>query len=240
MADNADNYDLDKEGEDHDEENEIYEHDDEYSLEDDEDPDDEEEEGSEKAAEDNKTKKERHTPAWKLLLEMMINPVEGWKRIRRSKNSVEDVSRECFYPLIGIAAASCFLECLWKHSISLNIATINALKTFVAFFFGYFLVLMLIKIFFPKAIKSISESDYGKKFVMYNLSTLALFYILYGCLPMIGPILVFLPIWTIYLILRGSGFFVFPSEKASLLRTLLCVFIIGTPIAVYWIIDLFL
>lgn len=217
-------------------EEETAESDDEYSLEDDED----EEEGEEEYGEEG-TKKRKSTPsAWKLMLGMMLNPVEGWKKIRRSRLSVEEVARQCFYPLTGIAALSCFLEIFWQRSIGLNVATINALKVFVAFFFGNYLALMFIRILFPNALKEIADTEYGKNYVMYNLSTLALFYILYGCLPMLGPVLVFLPIWTIYLIIRGSRFFMLPAEKASLLRTLLCVFIIGAPILVYFVLDIFL
>lgn len=182
----------------------------------------------------------RHITAWKLMLKMMINPVEGWKNIRREDMSVDDVAKECFYPIIALAATSSYLECLWEKNIGINQATINALMVFVAFFFGNFLILLLIKLFFPKSQKEIADSDFGKKFVMYNLSTLALFYILYGCFPMIGPILVFLPLWTIYLVLRGSRFFMFPNDKRNLLKTLLCTFIIGAPVTVLWAIDLIL
>lgn len=213
-----------------------------YSLEDDDPelPEDNANTEDEEGEREVNAKRLNHTAAWKLMLRMMVNPVEGWKNIRRASASVEDVAKECFYPITGAAALSCFVECLWKNSIGLNLATINALKIFVAFFFGNYLILLLISWLFPREQKEIADSDFCKKFVMYNLSTLALFCILYNCLPMIGPILVFLPIWTIYLVLRGSRFFMFPTDKASLLRTLLCIFIIGTPIAVYWTFDLFI
>ncbi|MDE5663184.1 MAG: hypothetical protein K2I37_04035 [Muribaculaceae bacterium] len=182
----------------------------------------------------------RAAPAWRLLIGMMINPVEGWKKIRRARRSVEEMARDCFYPLIALAALSCFLECLWHSDYTLHMAVINAIIVFVAFFFGNFFVLLLIRWLFPKEISGIAGTDFGKKYVMYLLSTLALFYIAYRCLPMIGPVLVFLPLWTIYLSLRGARFFMLPEEKANLLKTLLCIFIVGAPIIVYWIMDLFL
>ncbi len=231
----TDEYNLDDMPEPHlPEDSESYDSEEEYSLEDDDTDASEDEETPEEA------KRPPHPSAWKLLLGMMINPVQGWKNIRRAQLTVEDVGRECFFPLIGIAAVSCFLEFFWQKSLGLNQVTITALKVFVSFFFGNFLVLLLIKWTFPKDIKDIADSDFGKEFVMFNLSTLALFYTLYGCFPMIGPVLVFLPIWTVYLVLRGSRFFMFPQDKGNLLRTLLCVYIVGTPLAVYWILELFL
>lgn len=182
----------------------------------------------------------RPTPAWRLLIGMMVNPVEGWKNIRRSKRSVEDVAKDCFYPLTALAASSCFMECFWHRDHTLKMAVVDAINVFVTFFFSNFLVLMLIRWIFPKSAKQIADSDFGKKYVMYLLSTLALFYILYHCFPMIGPVLVFLPLWTIYLSLRGARFFMLPEEKSNLLKTLLCVFIVGAPVLAYWIMDLFL
>lgn len=214
---------------------------DEYDIDDyQEQPDSDEEEEGTYSLEDEEPEDPPHPAAWKLMLRMMFNPVEGWKNIRRANTSVDDVAKECFYPMTGLAALSCFAECFWRKNIGMNLATINALKTFVAFFFGNYLVLLLIKWLFPADVKDSADSDFGKKYVMYNMSTLALFYILYNILPMVAPVLVFLPIWTIYLVLRGSRFFMFPVEKASLLRTLLCIFIISVPVAVYWTFDLFI
>ena len=178
-----------------------------------------------------------HKKAWRRMLYLLFNPIEGWKKIRRADMNAEDVARECFYPLTAIAAVSCYLECLWNSNVGLKQATVDAVNVFVAFFFGNFLVLMLIKLLYPKEEKRIADTDFGKQYVMYNLSTLALFYILYRCFQMIGPVLVFLPIWTIYLALRGTRFFKLPQENSNLLKTLMCIFIIAAPIAVYWVMD---
>ncbi|MDE6010288.1 MAG: hypothetical protein K2F87_02420, partial [Muribaculaceae bacterium] len=197
-----------------------------YSLEDDS-PENEEEVDDWKQKK-GKKKRPPHPSPWKLLFEMMINPVEGWKKIRRASTTVDDVANEMFYPLMVLAAISCYGECIWRAGIGFQQATINGVKTIVSFFFGYFLVMLMIRLCFPKIHgEEVIESDFGKKFVMFNISTLALFYILYDCFPMIGPVLVFLPIWTIYLVLRGSRFFMLPASKAPLFRTLLCVFIVG-------------
>lgn len=177
---------------------------------------------------------------WNLLFRMMINPIEGWKRIRRADYSPELTARKCFYPLIAISSASCFLDLLFTEESTLSNCVIKGITTFVAFFFGFYLVMMLEKIFFPAPYKGIADSEFGKIFVMYNLSTLALFQTFYQCLPMLGPLLAFLPIWTIYLIIRGARFFKFPVEKRNLLVTLLVLFIIASPIIVFWAFDMIL
>lgn len=176
----------------------------------------------------------------RMLLAMMINPIEGWKSIRRSGMTPEAMARGCFYPLLAVAAASCFLECLYNSATTLSMAMVEGVKIFVAFFFGYFVCLMLIRLFMPADKKKIADSSYGKQYVMYLLSTLALFWVFYSALPMLGPVISFLPLWTIYLSMRGARFFRFPDDKKNLLTTLVCLSVIGAPILIYWIFDLLL
>lgn len=215
---------------------------DEYSLEDDDDdvseyPDEEEINEDDNQPDDNHD----HGPnlIW-VLIRMMINPVEGWKRIRRLGITYEDAGKRCFYPLAALAAASCFISALYDASITLNDCMIAAVKIFMALFFGNFLTLLMFRWGLPKEFKGISDSNYGKVFVMFNLSTLALFYVLYEILPMLGPVLVFLPIWTIYLSTKGCRFFHFPQEKGNLLMTLIALYILLSPIVVYWAFDILL
>lgn len=202
----------------------------------------EDEEGKEDEERDSAddSKQKRTTNPLILLLEMMMNPVSGWKKIRRARLTPEKVASGCFYPLIGIAAASCFMECVYESAVTLSMGMVNAVKVFISLFFGNFVVLMAMRIFLRGEYKSVPDTTFGKEYVMMLLSTLALFLTLYECLPMIGPILVFLPLWTIYLAIRGIRFFRFPEEKQSLWTTLICLSLLGAPIGVYYIFDILL
>lgn len=220
----------------------------EYSIEDDEEKDDEEDEEDEENLEDEEQpegddddgEEKKDQSPFMLMLEMMINPVNGWKRFRRAHFTTERVGAGCFYPLVGIAAASCFIDCFYDNSVTMSMAMVSAVKVFVSFFFGNFVALMALHLLMPGKFKDLPDTPFGKQFVMLMLSTLALFWTLYECLPMLGPILFFLPLWTIYLTMRGVRFFRFPEEKKSLLTTLICVSILGSPFLIYYIFDLFL
>lgn len=221
----------------------------EYNLEDedeleynDEDNDEieEEDEGRDPDDPDNDLNKEvkiRRPKPIRLMIDMMLNPINGWKKIRRSNMKYEEVASRCFLPLIGIGSLSCFLKCIYDTSLSISIALISAVKIFVALYLGNFLALLMIKLLMPKNYKDIANSNFGKQFVMFLISTLAIFYALYQCLPMLGPALTFLPLWTIYLAIRGCKFFHFDSEKGNLLVTLICLAIIFGPLCVYWLLD---
>ncbi len=182
----------------------------------------------------------KRSSSLKLLFSMMINPVEGWKKIRRAKMSPETMARGCFFPLLAIAAASCFLECLYNSATTLSMAMVEGVKIFVAFFFGYYVSLLFIRVLMPRDKKGIADSSFGKQYVMYLLSTLAIFWVLYAALPMLGPVIAFLPLWTIYLAIRGARFFRFSDDRKNLLTTLLCLTILGAPILMYYIFDILL
>ena len=44
--------------------------------------------------------------AWRLMLEVLSNPVEGWKSIRRNKLSPAKTQSECFYPMVSVVRGS--------------------------------------------------------------------------------------------------------------------------------------
>ena len=46
---------------------------------------------------------------------------------------------------------------------------------------------------------------------------------------MLEPILVFLPLWTVYIICRGVRFLKFPKEREHLATGILCLLTVGMP-----------
>lgn len=193
---------------------------------------------SDKEAEAEKTPKTQSP--FLLLVKMMLNPVTGWKEIRRANMPPDELSRRCFYPLLAIAAASCFIELLYDSSKTVSDCMVLAVSVFSSAFFGNFLIQILAKASLPEKLKKLTETRYFKDYIIYCLSTLAIFFILFTALPMISPVLVFLPLWTIYLAIRGARFFRFPKEKSNLLKTLFCLYIIGAPVAIFWVFDMIL
>lgn len=213
-----------------------------YSIDEDNEEIEDEEEYDEDIDKDDNEKENHHKKPspLKLLFSMMLNPVEGWKNIRRKGLSVDQTSSQCFIPFVALAACSCFMECIYNSATTLSMAMIEGVKVFVGLFFGNFLALAATKMLMPKNYKDIAVSSFGKKYMMYLMSTLAIFMILYEFLPMIGPIIAFTPLWTIYLAMRGAKFFRFPEEKRNLLTAVMCMIVVASPFAVYWIFDILL
>lgn len=172
-----------------------------------------------------------------LLFKIMSTPVEGWKEFKRRRYTVEEVSNGCFYPLVALAAVSEFAEMIYTTA-SLSTCLLRAVTAFIAFFFGYFTIILLSGVFLPKVSVMKVKGVLGKEFVMMNLSTLTLFFTAINLFKMIDAVLVFLPIWTIYLIYKGVRILRVPNEVESRTKIVLTFLIIGAPLLWQWFVSL--
>ena len=171
------------------------------------------------------------------MLRVMFGPIEGWKRLKRAKLSPEEVASHCFYPLVGLAALSEFAA-LWTHvNVSLTNVVVSAVTTFISFFFGYFLVLLLGGVFLPKRARELVNLPFGKEFIMISMATLALFLIIYNVVPLMSPVLVFLPLWTIYIMFRGVRLLRVAKDCESRTTVTLCTLVIGSPALCCWLLT---
>ncbi len=169
-----------------------------------------------------------------LLLKTMFSPVEGWKAVRREKISPETAQRECFYPLLAIYAVSKFAILAYSAKADLSEVLVSAVTSFVSFFFGYFCAVILLRHLLPKESAKTFDTDFGKNLVVLSLSSLCLFFILTELLPMLWAVLIFLPLWTVYMICRSTKFIKIQEDRQLLTIALMNLIIIGTPILLEW------
>ncbi|MDE6296562.1 MAG: hypothetical protein K2L89_01840, partial [Muribaculaceae bacterium] len=101
-----------------------------------------------------------------------------------------------------------------------------------------FTIILLCGLLLPKAASNVFKKDIGKEFVMMNMSTLALFFTAMNLFPMIDAVLVFLPIWTIYLIYKGVKILRVPAEIESRTKIVLTFLMIGVPLLWEWLVGL--
>lgn len=180
---------------------------------------------------------ESRPSAFGLLLKVLSNPVDGWKAVKRSKYSVDSFAAGCFYPLLGLAAVSEFTALFYESDSTLSSLLVPAVITFITFFFGYFSVLLFGEFLLPRETRKTLHTYYGKEYVMINMSTLAVFYILFRLFPIVGPILAFLPLWTIYITCKGVKLFRVSPEKETRTCGMLSFLMLGCPIFWNWIFN---
>lgn len=172
-----------------------------------------------------------------LLLKTMFNPVEGWKSIRRHKISPEEAQKECFYPLLALYSISKFAILAYSSRAELSEVVIDSVTSFVSFFFGYFVIVMVLRHVMPRGAAEEFDKDFGKTLVVISLSSLCLFFLLTELLPMLWAILIFLPLWTVYMICRATRFLKIPDDKHIMAVAILNIVVIGMPIILEWVFE---
>lgn len=170
-----------------------------------------------------------------VLFKIMFTPVEGWKALKRAKFKTDLVASGCFYPLIALAAICNIAKMFYESDYSFTDWAKEGLTTFITFFFGYFTVILIGGIILPRKSRGLMKEDIGRQLVMFCMSTLALFSAFTEFLPMIEPVLVFLPIWTIYLIFKGVRVIRVPYEVENSTTGYLCLLIILAPLFWNWL-----
>lgn len=170
-----------------------------------------------------------------ILMKTMFTPVEGWKALKRAKIPSDKFAAKCFYPLIAIASLSEFAAMFYEANIPIVDMIVRVLMVFISFFFGYFSALSVAVVSLHSSVKETMKSSLGKNFIMLSMSTLAIFLTLFNLLPMVGPALVFLPIWTVYMIFRGVRILRGPRDKEAMTVVILSTLVIGMPLLWNWI-----
>lgn len=170
-----------------------------------------------------------------MMLTVMFNPVEGFKMIRRSKITSDKFASECFYPLITLASVASFTQLFYDTESTLISSIIDVIVTFMSMFFGYFTTLLCGKWLLLKEPSEALGKDYGKIFLMTAFCSLSLFYILFRLFPLLAPVWAMLPIWTIYIIWRGTKFLGVNEGSDSRTKVILSFLTIFMPIVWNWI-----
>lgn len=172
-----------------------------------------------------------------LLFKTMFTPVEGWKALKRARLKTETFASRCFYPLIGLCAVSQAMHMFYEANVTFADWAKYGLSTFMTFFFGYFTAILFGGIVLPRKSRDMLKKEIGKQFVMLAMSTLALFWTVIQIVPMFEPVLVFLPLWTIYLVYKGVRILRVSKDVENSTTGLLCILIIGVPILWNWLVT---
>lgn len=173
-----------------------------------------------------------------LLLNLMFMPVDGWKKLKGARLNPDTFAVKCFFPVTLVAALSEFANFYYDATSSLSAIVVMSLFTFLSFFFGYFTSYLVGISFLPKYLRTALKTDFGKIFILACISTLGIFFALYNLMQMLGPVIVFLPLWTLYLVSRGVRFLRIGKDKESTASVWIGVLLLGAPILWTYIFEL--
>lgn len=182
--------------------------------------------------------KQKQGNAFTYLLAILFTGTAGWKQLRRSRLTPEQTAAGCFYPILALAAVCKFADFFYLPEFNISATLIQAAAIFTSFFFSYFAVQVLCKLFFPIEAKSKTETSYFKLLVQYALSSLALFWIPAELLPVVEPLAVFLPIWTVFIITKGVRFLRLPENHNNRCMVTIIVTTIMMPYIFMWLANM--
>lgn len=189
----------------------------------------------------NVSEKEKGGPSRiSLLWRVMLGPATGWKDLKRASLKKESVASVYFYPLCVAAALSQFVDLIYEAHQSVLKLIVSALVIFVSYIFSYIVLPILGRPFLCAEANKTLETNFGRNALMVLFSTLALFKVAYNAIPFMEPVLVFLPLWTIYLIHRLVPVMRVPKEKWGTTTVILSVLTIGLPMFWQWLFDMLL
>lgn len=171
------------------------------------------------------------------FLKMFVSPVNGWKSVKSAALRSEDVAARLFYPSLALISVGEFLKLIYNHALTVTELLQDAVITFVAFFAGYFSILFLVDFIFAKDVRAKITTEFGKTYILMNLTTLVIFYLVYEIIPLAAPVLVFTPIYTLYIIIKGAKCLRVPEHSFTSTICKLTALIIGVPMLIYYIFD---
>lgn len=173
-----------------------------------------------------------------LMIRVLFNPVEGWKTLNRHKEyTPEVIARKCFFPMAGLAAASVLFDMIYGYGVAVRDVVVDAAVVFISFLIGFYASLFAGRVILGSEIGDRLDGRYGRTMLMIAMSTLALFFTLMHALPMLEPVLVFLPLWTIYTVTRGVRHLRAPSERATMVTTVVAALVVGMPVLTGWLFN---
>lgn len=172
-----------------------------------------------------------------LLFKLLSSSTETWKSVKRRQLSPEQIGKSIFFPLCLFAGLSEFMALIYNPDTTVYDCVVSCILIFISFFFGYFTSLPIISALLPKSERDKMNSVFAKSFVMLAMCTLVLFYTVYNLIPMLGPILAFSPLWTVYCIYKGARLFRVEDRYTLQLWIVLAVVTVGSPMIWDWLLE---
>ncbi len=174
-----------------------------------------------------------------LVLKTIATPVEGWKALKRAHIPTDRLASQTFYPLLAVAAASCFANFIYDPDAELTGTLTEAVVEFIRYFLGYFAVIWACRLL-PEEINLRIGMPFGRNFVMTAMSSLVIWSVLIEWLPMAAPVLSFLPLYTVYMIFKGVKFLRIPENRLTLAASVISVVTLVAPYIIGIVFNLLL
>jgi hypothetical protein len=168
----------------------------------------------------------------KMMLKLLVSPRDGWRDIKHAGLPIQRIASELYYPILAVMAACAPFRMIYEAEVSLQSVIIDAVVSFVTFFAGFFAVIALSRWIFKGDVKEKFNSVFGHTVIMYSMSTLAMAYILNELLPSLEPLLVFFPLYTIYMLTVAVKQLRIDENSKVRVTVIISALLLGVPIVI--------
>lgn len=176
------------------------------------------------------------SPIW-LTLKLIARPVQGWKDLKHAGFTPSEYAWQCFYPLAGLAAAGKFANLIYSADGTIGNTITEAIVIFMSLLIGNFGAYCITDIVLAANMRRYLRHDFGRVFIMAIVTTLSLALFVWELIPMLSPLLAFLPLYSIYLIVKGVRFLRVPEAHHTRVAATLAVLSIGMPMLLYFLFN---
>ena len=176
----------------------------------------------------------------KYLFQLILSPSRGWEDLSHDGADPDVLMRQGYYPLIGIGAATEFVQMLYHHDIGLGAALRGAIVTFCAFFAAVFISRMILDALLPKVSEGTPSERRTATLNIMCLGQMLLIRILSNCLPADLTLIHFLPVYALLIYYKASRYMAVRRDSEMNYLVIGLVSVIAAPVALGWLLGLIL
>ena len=140
--------------------------------------------------------------------------------------------------MLALVAACKFADKIYNPAQSIGYILQRSIALFVAGFAGYFLIYLLAHTFMPPCARTKINSRYGKLLIISSLCAMALSTVIAELLPWLELMLMVLPIYCAYILVKGVRYLRVPDKESMATTVFLIVLCAGIPVGIYYALTL--
>jgi hypothetical protein len=174
----------------------------------------------------------------KNILQLILSPVHGWEEISYDGAQVDKLTAEGLYPLMGLAAATAFVQGFYDVEFSLMRLIQTALAIFIVLFISFWFGRSMMETFLEKYTEKEPGTLVGGTVAVYTSALLCLIQIFNNFMPVELPILMLLPTFIIIIIWNADQYLSIAKDMRGQFLGFATLVLIAPSIALNYILSL--
>lgn len=174
----------------------------------------------------------------KNICQLVLSSSKGWEDVSASLSDPEQLMKDGYIPLVGVAAASEFVRLLYRDSGGFLTVMELAIALFGTYFVSYYVARLILEYYLRPIINSEVNNVKLSTFTIYGLGMLAIIEFIENVMPTDLTLVKFLPLFVALVLYKGAKYMSVKPEKELAFLGLVVLAIIVVPIGIFSILKL--